>query len=346
MSRTPLIEAKGLGKHFAVSRGPFKKRAVLKAVDGVSFSVGENESFAIVGESGCGKTTLGRLLCGLEAPTEGSIFFGGTPVSALKGEALRGFRSRIQPVFQDPFASLNPRMSAEQAIIEPWIIHGLFKDPARRSRELKRLCDLAGIADFHLPRYPHELSGGQKQRICIARALALQPRLLVADEPVSALDVSIQAQIINLLNDLRRSLKLALVFISHDFSVVRQLADRIAVMYLGKFVETASADDLLSDPRHPYTEALLAAVPRPDPGAASRRTLPRPRGDIPDPASPPPGCVFHPRCPYALPACRAAEPFLAEVSSGHWAACPAAPFARRKSAAGVTAIIRRTTWME
>ncbi len=333
----PILEARGLKRHFSVSRGVFGERGTVRAVDGVSFSVAEQESFAIVGESGCGKTTLGKLILALDQPTEGSVFFQGRDLFSISGSERRKLRRDLQVVFQDPFSSLDPRMNVEQIITEPFAIHGLYKDAAARRARLDHLVDVCGIARAHLTRYPHEFSGGQRQRVGIARALALDPKVVVADEPVSALDVSIQAQILNLLKDLQKELKLTYVFISHDFSVVRHLCDRIAVMYLGKIVELADGETLFSDPQHPYTEALLSAVPVADPSLAGRRKRVILSGDVPSPLSPPSGCSFHPRCRYALPSCKTETPPLDEAKERHWAACPVLPFKAKTSAAALTA---------
>jgi oligopeptide/dipeptide ABC transporter ATP-binding protein len=333
-----LLEVRDLKKHFAARKGLFGEKAVVRAVDGVSFSVAAGESFAIVGESGCGKTTLGKLILALEAPTAGEVLFEGKDLHRMAGSERRAARRRIQVIFQDPYASLNPRMTVEEIITEPWVIHGLHKDPEARGKKLRTLLDQCGIAEAHLGRYPHEFSGGQRQRVGIARALALEPKLIVADEPVSALDVSIQAQILNLLKDLRKELGLTYVFISHDFSVVRHLCERIAVMYLGKVVELADSETLFNDPQHPYTEALLSAVPVPDPAIEKRRKRIILSGDVPSPLTPPSGCHFHPRCRYAVDSCRSQVPALEEAKPGQWARCPVLPFKDAPSQAALTEI--------
>ncbi|HBL17170.1 MAG TPA: peptide ABC transporter substrate-binding protein [Elusimicrobia bacterium] len=338
MNDRPILEVKALRKRFLASKGLFGAKTEIKAVDGVSFSVMPRESFAVVGESGCGKTTLGKLVLALEEPTSGQVFFDGVDMSALTGRALRKLRRRIQVIFQDPYSSLNPRMTVESIITEPWIIHDMHKDPAARAKKLAKLLDDCGIAKTFLTRHPHEFSGGQRQRVGIARALALDPELVVADEPVSALDVSIQAQILNLLKDLQQERKLAYFFISHDFSVVRHLCTRIAVMYLGRIVETADSETLFNDPQHPYTEALLSAVPVPDPSIEKRRKRIILTGDVPSPLKPPMGCHFHPRCRYLKDSCRTQDPSLAEARPEHLAACPVLPFKDRRSNAALIAI--------
>ncbi len=338
MSPTPILEVRGLKKHFAARSGLFEEKATVKAVDGVSFSVMPQESFAVVGESGCGKTTLGKLVLALERPTAGSILFEGRDVGAMSRAELKAMRSRLQVIFQDPYSSLDPRMTVAQIIAEPWDIHGLHKNPAERAKRLHKLLDDCGIAKSFLDRHPHEFSGGQRQRVGIARALALEPKLIVADEPVSALDVSIQAQVLNLLKDLQKEHQLAYLFISHDFSVVRHLCTRIAVMYLGRVVETADSETLFNDPQHPYTEALLSAVPVPDPAVEKRRKRILLSGDVPSPLKPPPGCRFHPRCRYAVDSCRVSDPALDEARPGHAAACAVLPFKDRRSDAALVAL--------
>ncbi len=336
-NRAPILEARDLAKYFQVSRGAFGPRVELRAVEGVSFSILPRETFAVVGESGSGKTTLGRLITALERPTRGEIFFEGRSLWGVGRRELRALRRRIQVIFQDPYASLNPRLTVEEIIAEPWEVHGMLRDKAERKRELLKLCGLCGLSEASLRRYPHEFSGGQRQRIGIARALALKPRLLVADEPVSSLDVSIQAQILNLLKDLQREFHLTIVFISHDLSVVRHLADRVAVMYLGRIVEVAGTEDLLSNPQHPYTEALLSAIPLPDPETTRRRERLILQGDLSSPYDPPSGCGFNPRCRYAQPSCRAAVPELDAVGENRLAACPVRPFLSHLSRAAVAA---------
>ena len=338
MSERPILEVKNLKKHFAARKGMFGEKTVVKAVDGVSFSVMPQESFAVVGESGCGKTTLGKLVLALEKPTEGSVTFDGTDMASMSAGAVRKLRREMQVIFQDPYSSLNPRMTVEDIITEPWVIHGMHKDPATRALKLAKLLDDCGIAKTYLPRHPHEFSGGQRQRVGIARALALDPRLIVADEPVSALDVSIQAQILNLLKDLQKERKLAYLFISHDFSVVRHLCTKIAVMYLGRVVESADSETLFNDPQHPYTEALLSAVPVPDPALEKRRKRILLTGDVPSPLKPPPGCRFHPRCRYLRDSCRVNDQNLVEAKPGHQTACEVLPFKDKCSEAALVCL--------
>lgn len=338
MSERPILEVRNLSKRFLISKGLFGPPAGVAAVDGVSFSIMPRESFAVVGESGCGKTTLGRLVLALETPTSGGVFFDGMDMSALAAGTLRRLRRRIQVIFQDPYSSLNPRMTVSQIITEPWDIHGMHRNPAARARKLAKLLDDCGIAASFLTRHPHEFSGGQRQRVGIARALALDPELIVADEPVSALDVSIQAQILNLLKNLQQERKLAYLFISHDFSVVRHLCTRIAVMYLGRIVETADSEALFNDPQHPYTEALLSAVPVPDPSIEKRRKRIILTGDVPSPLAPPSGCRFHPRCRYLRDSCRAEDQSLVQAKPGHLAACQVLPFKDGASQAALVSL--------
>ncbi|MEZ5864331.1 MAG: ATP-binding cassette domain-containing protein [Geminicoccaceae bacterium] len=314
----PLIEVEGLVKHFPVGGDAFGDgaRGVVHAVDGIDFTVGRGETLAIVGESGCGKSTVGRLLINLLAPTAGRVRLGGTDITGLSERAMRPFRRRAQMVFQDPFASLNPRMSVGDTLAEPLAIHGIVRRRDRPAR-VRELLAKVGLDAAAAQRYPHEFSGGQRQRIGIARALAAEPELIVGDEPVSALDVSIQAQIINLLEALQRELGLTLVIIAHDLAVVRHIADRVLVMYLGKVVELAPAQQLFTAPRHPYTQALIAAVPRSRAAVASRRPL---AGDVPSPVDPPGGCRFRTRCPYAQERCREPPP-LERDDAGHNVAC-------------------------
>ena len=315
-----LLEARGLTKHFPIRRGVLIPRVVgaVRAVDGLDFDIVEGKTFALVGESGCGKTTTGRLVLRLLEPTAGVIRFADEDLLSLKQEEMRKRRRQMQIIFQDPYASLDPRMTVSDIVGEPLRIH----DEGERSDRRRRVAELlavVGLRSEHSGRYPHEFSGGQRQRIGIARALALRPRFIVCDEPVSALDVSIQAQIVNLLRDLQQEFGLTYLFIAHDLGVVKHMADRVAVMYLGRIVEIADKAALYAKPLHPYTQALLAAVPIPNPSA--RQSLRPLKGEIPSPSAPPPGCHFHTRCPYVMPRCRIESPKLSEVAPGHHASC-------------------------
>jgi oligopeptide transport system ATP-binding protein len=309
----PLLRVKDLVKQFPVKGGR------VHAVDGVSFDIAAGETLGLVGESGCGKSTTGRCILRLIEPTSGSVWFEGTEVTSLHRRALRLLARDMQIIFQDPFASLNPRMSVGRIIGEALIIHRLAKTQREFDERVVQLLETVGLRADHRRRYPHEFSGGQRQRIGIARALAVSPKLIVCDEPVSALDVSIQAQVINLLEDLQRQFKLTYLFIAHDLSVVEHISTRVAVMYLGKIVELASAKDLYRAPRHPYTEALVSAVPIPDPTLKRRRVLLQ--GDVPSPIRPPPGCAFHTRCPIRVPLCSEQTPPLKQSADGRWVAC-------------------------
>ena len=318
----PLLEVTDLVKHFPIKSGIVVDREVarLRAVDGVSLTLNEGETLGLVGESGCGKSTLCRAILQLTEPTSGSVRFAGEELVGRSRRDLRPLRRQMQMIFQDPFASLNPRKRVGQIIGDPLELHGLAKGAELR-RRVRELLDRVGLQPEHYNRYPHEFSGGQRQRIGIARALALQPKLIVADEPVSALDVSIQAQIINLLDELQDEFGLSYLFVAHDLGVVRHVSDRVAVMYLGKIVEISDADALYMKPIHPYTNALLSAVPIPDPKLNAARERLVLEGDVPSPIDPPPGCSFHPRCPFATDVCKTDEPALLEHAEEHAAAC-------------------------
>jgi oligopeptide/dipeptide ABC transporter ATP-binding protein len=317
-----VVEVRELKMYFPIYSGFFRRAHVgdVKAVDGVTFDLHHGETLGLVGESGCGKSTLGRCVLQLYRATHGKVLFGETDLTRLSGSALRPFRRQFQMIFQDPYDSLNPRFTASDIIGEPLRIHGTMHGSEYRSR-VAELLDTVGLAPYMAERYPHEFSGGQRQRLGIARALALQPRLIVCDEPISALDVSIQAQIINLLDDLQDKFGIAYLFISHDLSVVRHISDRVAVMYLGKFMELSSQVDLYRSPLHPYTQALLSAVPIPDPDVEARRSVILLKGEVPSPINPPPGCVFNPRCPFAFDRCYSEVPALIDAGGGHLVAC-------------------------
>jgi peptide/nickel transport system ATP-binding protein/oligopeptide transport system ATP-binding protein len=318
-----LIEVRDLVKHFPITRGVVFQKQVgaVRAVDGISFDVKRGEALGIVGETGCGKSTTARLMNRLLEPTSGSIKVDGHEIANLSRKELKPLRREVQMIFQDPYSSLNPRKTVGAIISEPFVIHGLKKGEGERKRAVQDLMEQVGLNPEHYNRYPHEFSGGQRQRIGVARALALQPKMIIADEPVSALDVSIQAQILNLLRDLQREYDLTLVLISHDLSVVRHMCDRVAVMYLGKMVEVADSDVLYAHPRHPYTGALLSAVPVPDPQLAARKQRAVPGGDVPSPTNPPPACRFHTRCPKMQQVCAEQEPLLELKGERDLAAC-------------------------
>ncbi|HEU5317141.1 MAG TPA: dipeptide ABC transporter ATP-binding protein [Chloroflexota bacterium] len=317
-----LLDVRDLVMHFPLTQGIIFQRKVgaVRAVDGVSFAIKRGETLGLVGESGCGKSTTGRAILQLYKPTAGQVFFEGQDLARLKGEQMRRMRRKVQMIFQDPYASLNPRMTVGSIIGEPLEIHGLAKGREKQQR-VQELLSVVGLNPYFANRYPHEFSGGQRQRIGIARALAVNPSFIVCDEPISALDVSIQAQIINLLEELQNEFGLTYLFIAHDLSVVRHISDRIAVMYLGKIVELADHLELYKNPLHPYSKALLSAVPIPDPVVERKRERIILTGDVPSPVNPPPGCRFHTRCPLADTICREQEPEFREVLPGHWAAC-------------------------
>ncbi|HEX9854642.1 MAG TPA: oligopeptide/dipeptide ABC transporter ATP-binding protein [Acidimicrobiia bacterium] len=319
--REVLVSVKDLKKHFPIMKGVFRRQVgAVKAVDGVSFDIHRGETLGLVGESGSGKSTTGRVILQLDHATEGSVTFDGVVLTSTKGERLRTLRPRMQMVFQDPHASLNPRMTVSSIVGEPLREHGTAKGKERRQR-IEELLSLVGLEAKHANRYPHEFSGGQRQRIGIARAIALNPDFIVCDEPIAALDVSIQAQVVNLLENLQDVLNLTYLFISHDLSMVRHIADRIAVMYLGKIMELSDVDALYNDPKHPYTMALLSAVPVPDPKVEATRKRIILQGDIPSPATPPPGCPFNTRCPVAQERCVIEKPEWRELEPGRWVAC-------------------------
>ncbi len=319
---TPIIEVRNLVKHFPITRGIIIQRKIgaVKAVDDISLDIKRGETLGIVGETGCGKSTTARLLVRLLDPTSGQVLLEGEDIASRKGDGLKALHREMQIIFQDPYSSLNPRKSVGSIIAEPFAIHGLLKGQGERRKRVEELMDRVGLNPEHYNRYPHEFSGGQRQRIGVARAIALEPKVLIADEPVSALDVSIQAQVLNLLRQLQRELGITLIFIAHDLSVVRHMCDRVAVMYLGKVVELAPNEALYGYPRHPYTGALLSAVPVADPSIArgQRQLL---TGDVPSPANPPAACRFHTRCPKAQALCSQDEPLLEDKGGGTIAAC-------------------------
>jgi len=318
-----IIEAQDIVKHFPITQGIIFQRQIgaVQAVDGVSLTVRAGETLGVVGESGCGKSTMARLIMRLLEPTSGTIRFEGEDITHLQGDRLKALRREMQMIFQDPYSSLNPRKTVGSIISDPFQIHGLHKDSGARKKAVQELMDTVGLNPEHYNRYPHEFSGGQRQRIGVARAIALKPKVIVADEPVSALDVSIQAQVLNLLRELQRELGLTLVFIAHDLSVVRHMCDRVAVMYLGRVVELASSDELYAHPRMPYTGALMSAVPVADPRLARSKKRQVLAGDVPSPSNPPPGCRFHTRCWKAQEICRQQDPPLEPKEGGNLAAC-------------------------
>ena len=317
-----LVRVRDLKMHFPITQGIIVQRRIgaIKAVDGVSFDIIRGETLGLVGESGCGKSTTGRAILQLYRPTAGEVYFEEQDLTALKGEQLRRMRRRMQMIFQDPYASLNPRMTVGDIIGEPLLVHNISKGKDRRER-VQELLEVVGLNPYFVNRYPHEFSGGQRQRIGVARALAVQPDFIICDEPISALDVSIQAQIINLLEDLQGEFDLTYLFIAHDLSVVRHISDRIAVMYLGKIVELTTRFELYDNPLHPYTQALLSAVPIPDPVVEEQRRRIILEGDVPSPASPPVGCNFNTRCPVVMDVCYEQEPEFKDAGGGHWVAC-------------------------
>ena len=315
-----LLKVENLQKYFPIRKGIVVQKHVgdVKAVDGVSFDIRRGETLGMVGESGCGKSTIGRTILRLLEPTKGTVTFEGKILNDLSGEEMRKMRSQMQMIFQDPYASLNPRMRVGDIIGEPILIHGVSKR-AEREKRVRKLLDVVGLSPYHGARYPHEFSGGQRQRIGIARALSVNPKLIVCDEPVSALDVSIQAQVINLLEDLQRDFNLTYLFIAHDLSIVKHISDRIVVMYLGKMVELCNSEELYKNPQHPYTIALLSAIPVPDPTVKRDRIILK--GDVPSPVNPPSGCRFHTRCPKVQGICKEQDPEFKDIGNGHFVAC-------------------------
>lgn len=314
-----LLRVEDLKIYYPVAGSGFGKKEFVKAVDGVTFEVKKGEVFGIVGESGCGKSTLGRGVCKLENLTSGHVYLDGEDITEYNDRRMRSIRKKVQMVFQDPYASLNPRMSVFDIIAEPLLVHHLYQDKADLEKKVLDLLHRVGLDDYHANRYPHEFSGGQRQRIGIARALAVEPSLIIADEPVSALDVSIQAQVLNLLNELKHDLDLTYIFVAHDLSVVEYISDRVGVMYLGNFVEVGEKEKIYSNPMHPYTQALLSAVPVPDPTAKRERILLE--GSIPSAHKPPTGCKFHTRCPKCMECCKTQAPERYEVDEGHYVYC-------------------------
>jgi len=321
-AQEPLVQVKNLVKHFPINRGFIFQRQIgaVRAVDDVSFDIYRGETLGLVGETGCGKTTVGRTLLRLYEPTGGHVFFEGHDLAAMRGRELRHMRRRMQMIFQDPYASLNPRMTVGGIVGEPLEVHGVASGKEKVER-IQELLEIVGLNPYFINRFPHEFSGGQRQRIGIARSLALNPDLIICDEPISSLDVSIQAQVVNLLEELQKRLGLTYLFIAHDLSMVRHISDRMAVMYLGKIVELTDRDEIYLNPLHPYTKALMSAVPVPDPDVEEQRKRIILEGDIPSPANPPPGCHFSTRCPVAEEICSQEEPVYREVKPGHWVSC-------------------------
>ncbi|MBS5588511.1 MAG: dipeptide ABC transporter ATP-binding protein [[Clostridium] spiroforme] len=311
----PILKVKGLKVHFPVSGGFLAKKQIVKAVDGVDFEIAEGETFGLVGESGCGKSTTGVALVKIYEPTAGSVIFEGEDITKIRGTKLKKFRQDMQMIFQDPYASLNPRMTVGEIIREPMDIHGILNSKEERENRVRELLEIVGLKPDHIRRYPHEFSGGQRQRIGIARTLALNPKFIVCDEPISALDVSIQAQVINLLEKIQKEMGIAYLFIAHDLSMVKHISDRIGVMYLGNIVEVGEADDVYHNPLHPYTQALLSSVPIPDPKTARVKKRIVLEGELPSPIDPPSGCVFRTRCPKATERCAKEKPTLKNVGN-------------------------------
>lgn len=318
--KEPLLSVRNLKKYFPIRAGMLgRKVSEVKAVDEVSFTVHQGETLGIVGESGCGKSTTGRAILRLIEPTAGEVIFDGKALTKQTDEEMRKSRKDLQMIFQDPFASLNPRKTIAQTLEEPLKVHGIGGSARERKEQVQELLQVVGLGKYHGERYPHQFSGGQRQRVGIARALSVKPKLIIADEPVSALDVSIQSQVLNLMEDLQEQFQLTYIFIAHDLSVVRHISDRVGVMYLGRMIELADRDDLYDNPQHPYTQALLSAVPIADPEVKRERILLQ--GDIPSSANPPKGCAFHTRCPYVMDICKEVRPEFKEHSRGHFAAC-------------------------
>ncbi len=318
MQNEALLEVKQLKKYYEINQGWFKENTQVKAVDDVSFSVMKGETFGLVGESGCGKSTTGRTILRLNNPTNGQILFEGKDINLLPYEEMRKLRRKMQMVFQDPYASLNPKKTIRQLLTEPLRVHGLYTKKEREQKVVEML-EIVGLSEYHMDRYPHEFSGGQRQRIGIARAVILNPELIVADEPVSALDVSVQSQVINLLLKLQKEFQLTYLFISHDLGVVKHITDRVAVMYLGKIVELAETEELFENPKHPYTKALISAEPINHPDEKKERIILT--GDVPSPANPPQGCTFHPRCRECMEICKTEKPQAITLENGHTVAC-------------------------
>jgi len=318
-----IVKVVGLKKHFPIKQGFFVKRTVahVKAVDGVDFEIKKGETFALVGESGCGKTTVGRTILRLIDPTDGRIFFDGTDISKLGYKELLPFRRRMQIVFQDPMSSLNPRMTVGQIVTEPMLFHKVVETKEEANKRAKELMELVGLKTFHLDRYPHQFSGGQRQRIAIARAIAIQPEFIVLDEPTSSLDVSVQAQIINMFLDFQERFHFSYLFISHNLGLVRFISQRVAIMYLGRIVEMGDSEEIFSQPLHPYSKALLSATPVPDPKVEKARKRIILTGGVPSPINRPSGCFFNPRCPFKMEVCEKEYPQLIQISNDHWVAC-------------------------